>query len=148
MGKNDPGEPSQFKLEAIPKLLDNPAWSDPRPNQALRDVILGLKKQGTRSSCCKSIKTFESHALIPSISPNPKPVSPQIAALSAERLISKVLNVKKLFLGAVETLKKNSKEKILLAVKRLRWPKACRFREWIDRLRTKRCTDWRLGMPI
>jgi hypothetical protein len=107
MGRNDLGEPfRQFKLEAIPKLLDNPAWSDPPPNQALRNMISGLRKPGTRSACCRSIESFESYALIPSRYRTPRPVSPQLAAVSAERLSSKVLNVGKVFLGAVETLEK------------------------------------------
>lgn len=105
MGRNDLGEPSrQFKLETIPKLLDNPAWSDPRPNQALRDMILGLRKPGIRSACCRSIKSFEYYALIPSRYRTPRPASPQIATVSGERLSLKVLNVWKLFLGAVETV--------------------------------------------
>jgi hypothetical protein len=107
MGRNDLGEPlREFKLEAIPKLLNNPAWSDPRPNQALRDMILGLGKPGTRSAFCRSIESFESYALIPSRYCTPRPASPQIAAVSAERLSSKVLDVGKVFLGAVETLEK------------------------------------------
>jgi hypothetical protein len=107
MGRNDLGGPfRQFKLGLIPNLLNNPAWSDPRPNQALRDMILGLGKPGTRSACCRSIESFESYALIPSRYCTPRPASPQIAAVSAERLSSKVLDVGKVFLGAVETLEK------------------------------------------
>jgi hypothetical protein len=106
MGKNDLGEPfRQYNLKAIPKLLDNSEWSYPRPNQALRDMILGLIKPGTRSARCKSIRSFDSYALIPSRNWAQSPFGPQNTTVSVDTLSLKVLK-ERLIIGAVETLQR------------------------------------------